>query len=271
MSQEEYLLLNDFLNTRLGLNFPEHKKLILESRLRPRLFELHYQSYKEYFMRLLFVDSELKLFASIITNNETYFFREAAQFHALFKHGMDELKKTSYFKTPIRILSAGCSSGEEPYTLNILSQEYQMKSGTPSTIIDAFDIDVKCVKRTLKADYTQNSFRGITQDHILHYFRNTGSYFNLKEQFRKNVNVRNGNILEFESYQAPDYYDVIFCRNVLIYFTETAILKAIHNFNKSLRPGGFLFLGHSESIIGYPHSLQTLRLGDCIAYKKADE
>ncbi|PWT94080.1 MAG: chemotaxis protein CheR, partial [Acidobacteria bacterium] len=143
MTQEEYLLMNELLSENFGLFFAEHKKEILESRLSSRLQELNIRNYMDYYLLLQFNpngSSERRKLVQLVTNNETYFFRETAQMEALVSEGIERLRKILIAGKPIRILSAGCSSGEEAFTLNIFMKENQILMRAAAEI-EAFDLD----------------------------------------------------------------------------------------------------------------------------------
>lgn len=271
MTQEEYQLLNELLADHFGLYFPEHKKEIFESRVKPRLYALNLSSYMDYYYLLQFNSNgnkELNHFGRIVTNNETYFFRETHQFDALFSQAANELQIGASPNNTLRVLCAGCSSGEEAYTLNIISKENQFRIGN-SIQVDAFDLSDNCIEMAIRGEYSPRSLRTIGEDLISRYFMSSASDgYRLKSLFRIGVKFVVGNILNLSSYPGPLPYDVIFCRNVFIYFSESALHKAINNFAHSLRQGGLLFLGHSESIIGISKYFEAIRLGNCIAYKK---
>jgi chemotaxis protein methyltransferase CheR len=274
MTQEEFQLLNEFLSEHFGLYFPETKKGILESRLTRRIYTLNLRNYMDYYYFLQFNTNgsdELSQFSSIVTNNETYFFRETHQFEALLKEGVRKLKALDPSRKTLRILCAGCSTGEEPYTLNIFTKEYQFKTMGYSVEIDAFDLDVRCIDQALSAEYGTRSLRSLSNDQISRYFTRPrdGRYF-LRTFYRTGINFFSGNILDVNSYMKSSCYDALFCRNVLIYFNELTLRKAIQNFARCLRPGGLLFLGHSESIIGISSFFETIRFSDCIAYRRVN-
>jgi chemotaxis protein methyltransferase CheR len=275
MTQEEYHLLNEFLSEHFGLHFPENKKPILESRLTRRVYMLNLRNYMDYYYFLQFNSNgsdELRHFCSLVTNNETYFFRETHQFQALFSQGLDVLRSAAPSMQSVRILCAGCSSGDEPYTLNIYTRENQFRTPGMAVEIHAFDLDPACIELALSGEYGQRSLRSLSQDQIGRYFaRAKDSRYLLKTFYRAGVNFFTGNILDLDSYMNNAPYDVIFCRNVLIYFSEMTMRKAINNFALCLKPGGLLFLGHSESIIGVSRFFETIRLSDCIAYRRVDQ
>jgi chemotaxis protein methyltransferase CheR len=267
MTQQEYELLNDFVGEKFGLNFPDHKREILEGKLRSRLSALRLQNYFDYYVHLQYDGTaELRNLAQVVTNNETYFFRETGQFSAFFEHALPQLRE-SKVESSIRILCAGCSSGEEPYTVNIFAKENQFRMWGTSIQIDAFDIDESRLAIARRAVYGPSSFRMVDSEKIERYFTPSEGGHAVKPMYRTNVDFREGNILARDTYRLPSSYDAIFCRNVLIYFSEATLRKAIDNFYLALKPGGFLFLGHSESIIGLTDRFQPVRLGDTVAYR----
>lgn len=270
---EEHALFNEFLAERFGLFFPEHKREILESRVRPRIAALGLKSFMDYYLLLQFNPnggSELAHLARLVTNNESYFFRETHQFGALFEHGLDGLKENPALPGSLRFLCAGCSSGEEPYTLNIFARENQYRMWGFSVAIDAFDLDDSRIATATRAEYGPGSLRVTTEEQLDRYFlAGSGAETRrLKPAFRLGVAFRIGNILRPETYRPPVPYDVIFCRNVLIYFSEPTLRQAVDHFAACLRPGGLLFLGHSESIIGMSPRFEPVRLRNCIAYRR---
>lgn len=267
MTAEEHLLLNEVIERQFGLSFAPAKREFLDSRLRPRLQSLHLRRFIDYYLLLqVDLDAELEHLARLITNNETYFFRETYQFEALFTDGLAELCKAGW-KGELRALCAGCSSGEEPYTLNIYAR--QMAPPALAWTIDAFDIDVDRLKMAREAVYGMSSLRSTNEEHKKKYFSGfAADRWQLRRAQREGVGFSYGNILDLGSFRKPQAYDAIFCRNVLIYFSEAAFQQAIGNFSRSLRRGGLLFLGHSESLIGRSDRFETVRLERCIAYRK---
>lgn len=269
MTPEEHLLLNEVIERQFGLSFAPAKKEFLESRLRPRLMSLHLRRFIDYYLLLqVDVEPELEHLARLITNNETYFFREVYQFEGLFAEGLAELRQAGR-SSELRMLCAGCSSGEEPYTLNIYARQAGL---TSRWAIDAFDIDVDRLKMAREAIYGVGSLRSTTEAQRAQYFSGfAADRWQLRRANREGVGFAYGNILDLDSFRKPQLYDVIFCRNVLIYFSEAAFQHAIANFARALRQGGLLFLGHSESLIGRSDRFETVRLERCIAYRKLRE
>ncbi|MEW6364619.1 MAG: protein-glutamate O-methyltransferase CheR [Acidobacteriota bacterium] len=268
-SREEMEMLNEFVSGCTGLYFPEHKIEILQSRLLPRLQALGLRRFGEYYAYLQAnIDGELGVLTQLITNNETYFFRETHQFTAFFE-SLDKLKTGAMERGALRLLCAGCSSGEEAYTLNIFAKENQYRYRGVDLTIDAFDIDSTRLEIAQGAEYGQYSLRGLDEATIARYFRKgeNGRYA-LREPYRTGVKFSRGNLLDLSTFQKYVPYDAIFCRNVIIYFSEPAIHKSVHNLAVCIRMGGLLFLGHSESIIGLSPCFEAVRVSDCIAYKR---
>jgi len=270
MTNEELELINALICEHLGLSFQENKKEILVSRLKPRLQQLKLNRFIDYYFYLqLNKDHEYHHLSHLITNNETYFFREKHHFEILFSEALDNLKGNSAVPNKLRLLSAGCSSGEEPYTLNIYAKENRFKLWGYEIEIDAFDIDSKCIEKAKKAIYTNNSLRFMNEECKLKYFYKINKdTYSLKEIFKSGVNFSHANLIDLSTYYKPIPYDAIFCRNVIIYFSESAILKVIDNFKQCLRKNGLLFLGHSESLIGFTNAFESIRLGNYIVYRR---
>jgi chemotaxis protein methyltransferase CheR len=269
LSLEELALFNEFFTQKFGLYFPEHKREILESRLLPRLRAQHLQRFIDYYLMLQYdFDRELDALTQAITNNESYFFRETSQFDALQGSVLHELIETSS-RGRLKILSAGCSSGEEPYTLNIVLRRSLGQGDKAPLQIEAIDLDVEKLEQAREAIYRPGSLRALTPEQIERLFVKLGDEaYELRPPHRLGVQFRRGNILDPTTLGPAGTYDVLFCRNVLIYFAETSLKAAIDHFAKAVRPGGLLFLGHSESIIGLTQLFQAERLGNCIAYRR---
>jgi chemotaxis protein methyltransferase CheR len=275
LSTDEHELLNEFFSVRFGIHYPLQKREILELRLMPRLQALGLSSFIDYFFYLTSgrngdEEAELEHLISVITNNESYFFRETHQFEACIGHGIGELKQQMPTRTDLKIMCAGCSTGEEPYTLNIFLFENRHKLGGLKPVIDAIDIDKEAIRIALRAEHGRNSLRVLDEGQVTRYFRPIGEgRHELRAPWRRGIRFATGNLLGDGKVGFPQAYDVIFCRNVLIYFTESKLDAAIQNFATWLRPGGLLFLGHSESIIGRSEHFEVVRFGNSIAYRRA--
>lgn len=269
MTDAEHRLLNEFVSNLYGISFSEERRRLLESRLKPRLQALDMDRFMDYYLLLQYgLAEEISTLTRLITNNESYFFRETRQFDSLFREAWPEVVENVNNGSPVRILCAGCSSGEEPYTLRIFSESQRLSP--PHRIhIDAVDIDADRIAAARKAEYRQTSLRATSESQIRRFFSRTGSdQYRLNPKLQENTTFALGNILDLATFPLPGQYDVLFCRNVLIYFSEHALHRAIDNFAEALRPGGLLFLGHAESIIGLSDAFETVRFENCIAYRR---
>ena len=268
ITDTEHRLLNEFVSNLYGLSFPNERRRLLESRRKPRLQALDMNRFMDYYLLLQYDPAdELTTFTRLITNNESYFFRETRQFDALLKEAWPELVKDINNGIPVRVLCAGCSSGEEPYTLRIFSESHPLNPHFPIRI-DGLDIDDDRLASARRAEYSQTSLRATSEPQIRRFFSRLGSdHYRLNRALVENTKFSLGNILDLQTFPAGSY-DVLFCRNVLIYFSEKALHRAIDNFASALRPHGLLFLGHAESIIGLSDAFETVRFERCIAYRR---
>lgn len=266
LTQEAYLLLNELISDQFGIEFPEHRRDLLATRLRPRLATLRLSSYWDYYLHLRGdTNGERQRLAELVTNNETFFFRETRQIESFLQDALPLLKPSGgipQIPPAPRVLCAGCSSGEEPYTINLLAHPLCLK-------IDAFDIDASRIEAARQAEYGNGSLRLATDEQRERYFLPCGpEQWSLRLAWRRNVNFFWGNIVELETFRGEALYDAVFCRNVLIYFSPASLRRAVQHFAAVLKPGGLLFLGATESIIGLSESFETIRLPGTIAYRR---
>ena len=263
LDDECYHLLNELLEQRFGLHFPPHRRSILEARLQTRLRALSLGDFLEYYAYLRANgNGESKELAKAVTNNETYFFRERDQLDALFGEGLATLRGSG------RILCAGCSSGEEAFTLSFFARDAASAPGSAITI-DAFDLDQERLAVARRGECRVRSLRQMTEAQVARYLEPAAEgRFVVREPYRRGVAFTAGNLVDPASFRFAGPYDAVFCRNVLIYFSRPALVRAVRNLLAVLRPGGLLFLGHSESVIGMFPELEAVRLGRCIVYRK---
>jgi chemotaxis protein methyltransferase CheR len=260
MNEEAYLLLNELIGEWYGIHFPDHRREFLETRLRPRLAALRLPGFWDYYLHLRADNNgERQRLAELITNNETFFFRETRQLESFLEEGVPRLRPDL---APLRVLCAGCSSGEEPYSLKILA------GGTPLAI-DAFDVDASRIDVARRAEYGPSAVRQLTAEQLERYFQPAAAgQWALRSIWRRDVRFAWGNLVDLATFRADSLYDAAFCRNVLIYFSPAALRRAVDNLAAVLRPGGLLFLGATESIIGLSASFETVRLSGTIAYRR---
>jgi chemotaxis protein methyltransferase CheR len=270
--QAEIKLLTDLIQERFGLMFNGIRLEILESRLRPRLRELRLTSLREYYQYLRFHPDREREFArlpAMVTNNETYFFRETHQFDLLIRHVIPE-RRPLLRGRPLRLLSAGCSSGEEPYSLSIALHNAALPLAGLPWEIDACDLNPERIGRAHEALYADSSLRACDEDARRRYFTQEAGGFRLKDRYRRGVRFFHTNLLAPNGALGWAIYDAILCRNLLIYFSEEAFTDAIRLFARCLAPGGYLFLGHSESLLDRKSPFAPAMLGGAVVYRKLE-
>ena len=275
LSEEEFRLLRDFVHERFGLYFDDTQRASLRGRLAGRLQSLDLLSYEDYYHYLRFSPQraeELDRMVSHLTNNETYFFREGAQLGVLADHVLKDLKerKTRSGARSLRLLSAGCSTGEEAHTLAMLVYDSGQFFWNWDVSIYGLDIDSEALAKARKAAYHHNSFRGLSPALLEKHFSRQASGAQVKEPLRRMVQLRHGNILDPASYEELKPLDVILCRNVLIYFSDTSILRAVRLFHAALEPGGYLLLGHAESLSRITDQFGAIRFPGAMIYQKPE-
>lgn len=276
LSEEEFRLLREFIHERFGIYFDDGQRASLRSRLLGRLSSLDLVSFEDYYHYLRFGpqrDHEARSMVSHITNNETYFFREQAQLRVFAEHVLTDLReqKAKDDSRSLTILSAGCSTGEEPHTLSMILYDSGQFFWNWDIQIVGLDVDAAALEKGRRGIYFHNSFRGTSPAVIEKHFTKTGAGAQVKEAIRRLVNLRHGNLVDPSSYRGLAPVDVIFCRNVLIYFSDAATLKAVRLFHEVLAPGGYLLLGHAESLSRITDLFTPIRFPGAMIYRKPVE
>lgn len=271
LSDVEAKLLSDLLSARFGLVYDEARRPFLEARLMGRLKDLHLISFGEYYRYLALHpkrEQELEILKSTITNNETYFFRESYQFDILVRHVVPTLGPL-LTERPLRVLCAGCSSGEEAYSIGIALQTAGLELIGREWEIDACDLNPARIAQAREGKYTANSLRACDEAQKQRYFLAQDDCFMVKPRFRKGVRFFEANLAEDKTGLRWGPYDAVFCRNVLIYFSSVAFHSAVSLFFRALAPHGYLFLGHSESLVSVRDDFVPESIDGAIVYRKA--
>jgi chemotaxis protein methyltransferase CheR len=266
ISDDEFVALRDAIRDRFGIWYDDQKRFLLLSRLSTRLAKRGMQTYGQYAHFLRYDprrEDEWTDLASVLSNNETYFFRERAQLKALAAHILDEFLKRS---PRVRLWSAACSSGEEPYSLAMTLLETG-KLGDAQLAIRATDVSPRVLDLADKGFYRALSFRATEPAMIQKWFAPQGDGFVIDQRVKRLVSFGRLNLLESARVAAEGPFDAIFCRNVLIYFDKPTQKRVVESFAKALRPGGYLFLGHAESLFHLTDLYEPLVGPDAIVYR----
>lgn len=272
MTDEEFPLLRDLIYSYSGLFFSEDNRYLLERRLSPRLAHRQLSTFHEYYYYLKYDisrEQELSDIMDILTTNETYFFRESFQLKAFSDEIIPELikVKAKHCEKTIRIWSAGCSTGEEPYTIAMLLLEKPELAGWKIEIIGT-DISQRVLHHARKGVYGNTSFR-VTEPHYKsRYFIDQDGGFRVGDRIREFVTFSRLNLYDSSKYLFLGKIDIIFCRNVIIYFDMLAKKRVIENFYNTLNPGGFLLLGHSESLMNITTAFRLRHFKNDMVYEK---
>ncbi len=258
--------LRDYIYEHTGIYVPDTKKYFLENRLARRITDNKLSGYEEYlpFLRSK-GESELKILYGVITTNETYFFREPQQFDVFTKHILPRVLDRKRNKE-IRVWSAACSSGEEPYTVAAI-----LKETAPAVRADIVGSDISdgVLESARRGVYSSYAVRIVPPYYQQKYFRCNGETYEFDESLRKAVRFMNINLIDEKSVRAIRDVDVIFCRNVLIYFDDKSKRKAVSLLYDALAPNGFLLVGTSESLHNVTRALQPTVIDRVVLYQKA--
>lgn len=273
MSDEEFLVLRDFINRECGLYFDTSSKYLLEKRLSRRIHEHQLSRFKDYHYFLLYDKNKLEemgALVDILTTNETYFLREEYQLKAFREEILPEMLKKKKDKT-IRIWSAGCSSGEEPYTLAMLVLEASLPSDWKIEIIGS-DISQRVLQVARRGVYSNSSFRVMPDEYRERFFhKDESGKYHVNDELKEKVTFGKLNLLDSQRINLIPTMDIILCRNVIIYFNNETKRRVIDNFYNKLNDGGYLLLGHSESLMNISTSFKLKHLKNDMVYQKPEE
>ena len=270
-SPDDFKLIREVIYNYSGIYISDDYQSIFMRRLERRLLSLAMDSFHEYYYFLKYNQSnndELRNLMDVITIKETYFFRELDQMKTLVNEVIPELRKRKGGES-IKIWSAGCATGEEPYTIAMLCMEKGYHLGETRVEIFANDISQEAIQKAKKGIYKQTSFRAIDQTYLQRFFTplDDGTHM-IREEVKECLNFFCINLLEKNRLTFLPLFDVIFCRNVIIYFNDESKRKVIESFHKKLQPKAFLFLGHSESLINFTHLFKLKHFYHSLAYQK---
>ncbi|MCL2102590.1 MAG: protein-glutamate O-methyltransferase CheR [Syntrophorhabdaceae bacterium] len=273
MTQQQAPLLTDktfeklksYIYDNAGICVSEIKKHSIENHLARRIRDNRLSNFDEYFLLLSRDGNERKILYDIVTTNETYFFREPNQLEVFSKHVMPQVLKNKRVRE-VRVWSAACSSGEEPYTLAAMLKENEPLVRTD---IIGSDISDGVLEQARRGIYSSYSVRNVPPNYLKKYFKARENAYELDESIRKMVRFSNINLVDEKLVRAIRNVDVIFCRNVLIYFDDKSKRKAVSLLYDALAPNGFLIVGTSESLYNVTRAFQPTVINRVVLYHKA--
>ncbi len=271
---KDFQRFSDFIYNACGIKITEAKRIALETKLRKRLRALGIDSFRKYYEYLLSPDGvkhELLHMIDCVTTNKTDFFREPGHFDYLVGTAIYDIMDSSGGGTErdLTIWSAGCSTGEEPYTIAMLLNEFQEKYRGFRYSIFASDISWKALNAAQTAIYEEERVEPVPYEmkkkYLMRSKDKTKRLVRIVPELRNQVRFRRLNFMDGD-YNIPEPLDIIFCRNVMIYFDRETQGKLMKRFHSHLNAGGYIFIGHSETLHGL--NLPLLRVSPTI-YKKA--
>jgi len=261
--------LRQLVNTRAGLTFDDGAQPMFEKRVGERLAAIGVDSFAAY-IRLIETDAEeLDVLYTLLTTKETYFFRQEYQLEAFVKEVLPVVAAANAHHRRLTVWSAGCSTGEEAYTLAILLSESPLLEGWFLRVLGT-DLCRQNIEVANRGVYKGNSFRVTPERYIkAHFSQQADGSQKIAEPLRRMCHFSRVNLLDQSAVRTVGRVDVVFCRNVIIYFDERSRQKVMAQVHQRLLPGGYLFLGHSESLLNVESPFVTSQLRGDVAYRRA--
>lgn len=272
LNNQEWNVIRDFIYRSTGLYFSDDKKSYIQKRLKIAMDNLGVEDFWDYLKRLETDKSVFNKLLELITTNETYFFRDLPQLNMFSKDVLPELlnRKAVRGDFRLKIWSAGCSTGEEPYTIAIILKERLEYFDDWDIEILGTDISERVLKLAQEGIYLPRSLKDVPEYIKLRYFEYNPleKTYKIKDEIKKMVTFRYLNLYDESKMKLMRNYDVIFCRNVLIYFDEESRKRVVEYLYDALNPGGYIFLGHSESILRITKAFEIVYFENNIAFRK---
>jgi len=274
ITDAEFERFRDFFYRKTGIHFEDSKRYFVDKRLIARIGETGHDSFRSYFtfMRFQASGEEVQELINAMTVNETYFFREEYQFECMVENALDEIVRQKEPGAEIRIWSIPSSTGEEPYSIALYLLEHWPGIDTVDVEIVSSDIDSKVLERCRKGVYNQRSVQHLPRAILEKYFEPiAGGHFQIDQDLRDSIHFTQVNLNEPAQTRKYRDFDLIFCRNLLIYFDDASRRQAAEVFYDALNPGGFIFLGHSESMSRISSLFKVRKFAKAMTYQKPVE
>ncbi len=273
MTTNEFEMFRDYIHEKCGILFADNKVYLLKNRLHKRMEELQISDYKDYFFYVKY-DKSMKEFNKLmvqITTNETSFYRNEPQLLSFSEELIPKLvnkKEKNNEPKNFRIWSAGCSTGEEPYTLGILLLE--ALAGRPDWTIEiiANDISEQVLHTARAGEYKGNTLRNMKPEILKKYFVEKGEFWKVKPELKSLIKFSLMNLNEPRRLAMNGKFDVVFCRNVMIYFSSEVKKQIVRGFFNALNPGGYFYIGHSETMHGVSKAFKLVYFKNALVYYK---
>jgi len=270
LSDYTFVLLRDHIHDKIGIYLNDGKKYLVESRLGGRVAQKGFGSFEEYYQyikRSGDFKEENALFDTI-TTNETYFFRDSPQMDFYEKVAIPHMREIIKKEAKFRVWSAGCSTGEEPYTLAVLAMSAVPGLNRLKFEVLGTDISSSCLSQAKAGSYSAYAIKNAPEKYLNRFFIKKDGTYLINMEVREMVRFEKVNLVDPLSMGRAKGINLIFCKNVFIYFSDEKRAKIAQSFHDSLVPGGFLVLGPSEYLKDCGHLFSTHKLGQCVYYRK---
>lgn len=263
------------MHEKSGMYFAENKKYLIENRLSKRMAALGIKSYKDYFYHVKY-DTTLKEFnmlMNLVTTNETSFYRNPPQLKSFQEEVLPLViakKRERNEPKRLRIWSAGCSTGEEPYTLAMIALEVIGETSGWQIEIIANDISEQVLYAARKGVFNEMTLRTTPPDIVRKYFTDNGTSYTISEKVKRLVKFSQVNLSDRRQMTQMNNFDFVFCRNVMIYFSDEVKKQIVKGYYNALGPRGYFFIGHSESLHGISRSFKLVYFKNALVYHKEE-
>ncbi len=273
LEQREFVLFRQLIRKHCGLRMADSKRLLLQNRIGKRLRALGLTSFRDYFQYLNTIKgrAEMANLWSAVTTNETHFFREPHHFEGLTSHILPSVVERAPVSRIVRIWSAACSTGQEPYTLAMVLDRWlsQKRLDWRYRVVGS-DIDRSVIEHAKEGRYPLELRKEVPSRYLIKYFRVTTDTIEIDPTLQSRVSFINHNFADISPLRPR--FDVIFCRNAIMYLHKDARARLLRVFYDSLLTDGWLILGTSESLQGVPHRFKSRKLGPrCRAYQRIEQ
>lgn len=273
ISEDDFQKFQEYFYRKTGIQFDNAKRYFVDKRLVERIEANACDGFRSYFTMLRFQASgvELQALVNLMTINETYFFREEYQFDCLINSILPELVAKKTDRSPIRIWVLPSSSGEEAYSIAMCLLERWPGIAQWDVEIISSDIDTRILDQARAGCYSERSVKHVPRAYLQRHFKSTADGYQLSEDLRSAVEFTRVNLMEPADTRPYRNFDVVFCRNLLIYFDDLSRKQAAETFYDALVPGGFICLGHSESMSRISSLYKIRKFPAAIVYQKPRE
>jgi chemotaxis protein methyltransferase CheR len=269
LSQDDFLRFCEFFYRRTGIQFGANKRYFVDKRLIDRIRLSGRFGFRDYFEFLKQNAGEYQLVVNTMTVNETYFYREVYQLECLVRSILPELAKTRGASRALRIWSMPCSTGEEPYSIAFFLLEHFARIDEFEVEIVASDIDTVALDRARAGVYNSRSLQYVPASTVARFTTDAGNgERRVIEALRDSIKFTNVNLIDAGEDRAYRAFDVVFCRNLLIYFDDVSRREAAATLFTTMSPGGFVCLGHSESMSRISSLFELRKFPEGIVYQK---